>query len=60
MSNSNVLIPQGEDKIIIELSVKEAMALTGVRFFADHESVLDARKKIKESVDEKLKEINLQ
>ncbi len=57
---NNVLIPQAEEKITIELSVKEAMALTGVRFHADHESALDARKKIKDSVDEKLRAINLQ
>lgn len=55
MMNSNVTIPQGEEKITIELSVKEAIALTGVRFNANHDLVLDARKKVKESIDEKIK-----
>ena len=53
--SSNVMIPQGEEKITIELSIKEAIALTGVRFNQNHDLVLDARKKIKESVEEKMK-----
>jgi hypothetical protein len=55
MMNSNVMIPQGEEKITIELSVKEAIALTGVRFNNNHELVLDARKKVQQSIDDKLK-----
>ena len=54
--NSNVTIPQGNDKITVELSVKEALALTGIRFNENHDLVLDARKKLKESIDEKIKE----
>ena len=53
--NANVKIPQGEEKIVIELSLKEAIALTGVRFNNDHDLASDARKKIKESIDEKMK-----
>lgn len=53
--NSNVMIPHGEEKITIELSVKEALALSGVRFEHNHELVLDARKKVQQSIENKLK-----
>ncbi|MFW5435391.1 hypothetical protein [Paenibacillus apiarius] len=33
--NSAIHIPQGEEKITIELTVKEAMALAGQKFHAD-------------------------
>jgi hypothetical protein len=53
--SSNVMIPQGEEKIQVELSVKEAIALTGVRFNDNHELMLDARKKLQQSIEEKIK-----
>ncbi|HEY0827764.1 MAG TPA: hypothetical protein VGE40_06700 [Bacilli bacterium] len=53
--DSNVFIPDGDDKITIELTVKEAIALTGVRFNGDPNAVLDARKKLKHTLDDKLK-----
>lgn len=53
--DSNVFIPDGDDKIMVELTVKEAIALTGVRFNDDPNTVLDARKKLKHSLDDKLK-----
>lgn len=55
--NSNVMIPQGEEKITVELSVKEAIALTGVRFNNNHDLVLDARKKVQKSIEDKLKAV---
>ena len=51
---SNVMIPQGEEKITIELSVKEALALSGVKFAHNHELALDARKKVQQSIENKL------
>ncbi|MEX1031498.1 MAG: hypothetical protein WDZ91_15855 [Paenibacillaceae bacterium] len=53
--NSNVMIPHGEEKITIELSVKEALALSGVKFAHNHELALDARKKVQQSIENKLK-----
>ena len=55
MMSSNVMIPQGEEKIMVELSVKEAIALTGVRFHNNHELMLDARKKVQQSIEGKYK-----
>jgi hypothetical protein len=52
---SNVMIPHGEEKITIELSVKEALALSGVKFAHNHELSLDARKKVQQSIEDKLK-----
>lgn len=52
---SNVMIPHGEEKITIELSVKEALALSGVKFAHNHELSLDARKKVQQSIENKLK-----
>ncbi len=53
--NSNIMIPQGEEKITIELSVKEALALSGVKFAHNHDLALDARKKVQQSIEDKLK-----
>jgi|DewCreStandDraft_2_1066082.scaffolds.fasta_scaffold09073_3 hypothetical protein len=53
--NSNIMIPQGDEKITIELSVKEALALSGVRFAHNHELAVDARKKVQQSIENKLK-----
>ena len=30
--NEEIMIPQGDEKVMVELTVKEAMALTGIRF----------------------------
>jgi hypothetical protein len=53
--DSNVMIPHGEEKITIELSVKEALALSGVKFAHNHELALDARKKVQQSIENKFK-----
>lgn len=52
--NSNVSIPKGDDKIVVELTVKEAIALSGVRFNEDPALVFEARKKLKHFVEDKL------
>lgn len=41
-------IPYGDEKITVELTVKELMALTGVRFHNNHGVEVSARKKINE------------
>lgn len=51
---SQVKIPHGEEKIKVELTVKEAIALTGVRFNDEPKLKLDAYKKLKETINQKL------
>jgi hypothetical protein len=46
MEMSSVKIPRGDDKITVELTVKELMALAGIRFHGDHRLEIDARKKL--------------
>ncbi|WP_424767180.1 hypothetical protein [Paenibacillus sp. sgz302251] len=41
-------IPHGENTITVELTVKELMALTGVRFHNNHSVEISARKKLNE------------
>ncbi|MFC6229211.1 hypothetical protein ACFQI7_15440 [Paenibacillus allorhizosphaerae] len=43
-----------EKKISVELTVNEALALTGVRFPQNHQLEVDAMHKIKKSLDEQL------
>jgi hypothetical protein len=53
--SSQVRIPQGDDKITVELTVKEAMALsTGVRFNQNRKLKSDAQTKIRLSLEQKL------
>jgi hypothetical protein len=51
--DNQVTIPNGEQKITLELTVKEALALTGTRFLAPN-VVLDARKKVKSTIDKQV------
>ncbi|MCM3338545.1 hypothetical protein M3650_07840 [Paenibacillus sp. MER TA 81-3] len=50
MMNSAFHIPQGEEKITIELTVKEAMALTGQKFHEDSSVKSEAMRKLHEVV----------
>jgi hypothetical protein len=54
MSNNFVQIPQGEEIIRIEMTVKEALALTGTKFNQNHKLETDAIKKVKQSLEDKL------
>ncbi|WP_187385756.1 hypothetical protein [Gorillibacterium timonense] len=51
-----VAIPQGEKKVTVELTVKEAMALGGYRFNDDPHLRTDARKRVLDSLDKTLLE----
>lgn len=44
--NPSIKIPHGDDKVTVELTVKELMALTGVRFPDNHHLEVAARKKL--------------
>ncbi len=46
-------VPQGEEKVTIELTVKEAMALTGVRFNNNPEVLPNAKKKLIKKLEQK-------
>ncbi len=48
--NSQVKIPGGDELITVELTLKEAIALSGIRFHDEPHLVLDARKKLKRRV----------
>ena len=46
-------IPNGDETIKVELTVKEAIALTGVHFHFDPAMLTDARRKLLASLEEK-------
>ncbi|CAM3666289.1 hypothetical protein [Marinicrinis lubricantis] len=50
--NSQVKVPKGDEKITIELTVKEAIALTGVRFNGEPQLKRAATKKLMEQLDQ--------
>lgn len=47
-------IAQGEDRIVIELTLKEALALAGDKFIMNHQLETQAVKKLKRSIENKL------
>ena len=51
---TNVAVPHGEEKIVIELTVKEAIALTGVKFNEQPNLLPNARRKLLETVEGKV------
>ncbi|WP_409344602.1 hypothetical protein [Paenibacillus sp. MBLB4367] len=52
--NTQVTIPQGEEMITVKLSVKEAIALSGVRFNQQPKLAADARKKLKKALEHEM------
>ena len=53
--SAQVQIPNGEETIMVELTVKEAIALSaGVRFH-DESVALDAKKKLKKTLENKFR-----
>jgi hypothetical protein len=51
--NTSVRIPQGDDMIKVELTVKEAMALAGVKFPNNHIIEVSARKKLNHIIEDR-------
>lgn len=49
---NSIKIPQGEQKITVELTVKEMMALAGIRFHGNHGLEVAARRKLNEVLEE--------
>jgi hypothetical protein len=52
--NSSLHIQQGEELIHLEMTVKEALALSGVKFPQNHKLETDAVKKLKQSIENKI------
>lgn len=50
--NNNLKIPHGEDKVKVELTVKELMVLAGARFPNNHMIEVNARKKLNEVLEQ--------
>lgn len=49
-----ITVPHGEETVMVELTVKEAIALTGIKFIEQPELLPSARKKLKETVTNKV------
>ncbi|MEC0230209.1 hypothetical protein [Paenibacillus alba] len=54
MGQNSVQILQGEELIRVEMTVKEALALTGAKFNQNHKLETDAIKKVKQTLEDKL------
>jgi len=48
---SNVKIPQGDDTLKVELTIKEAMALAGIKFHSNHSVEVSAKRKLQDALD---------
>ncbi|MBD2844237.1 hypothetical protein IDH44_03470 [Paenibacillus sp. IB182496] len=48
--NTTVKIPQGDSTVTVELTVKEVMALAGIKFYNNHRVEVDARRKLNEAL----------
>jgi len=49
--NTTLKIPQGDEKVMVELTVKELMSLAGARFHGNHRIEISARKKLNEALE---------
>jgi hypothetical protein len=47
-------IAHGEDRIVVELTLREALALSGDKFLMNHQLETQALKKLKRSIEKKL------
>jgi hypothetical protein len=50
----NMMIPHGEEMVTVELTLKEAMALSGYRFNQNAKQLAFARRKVKKALDRKI------
>jgi hypothetical protein len=50
--NTVVRIPQGDDTLKVELTVKEAMALAGIKFHNNHTIEVSAKKKLNHIIED--------
>jgi hypothetical protein len=52
--NSSLHFPQGEELIRVEMTVKEALALSGAKFPLNHKLETEAIRKLKQSIENKI------
>lgn len=50
----SVMFPQSEQKVTVELTLKEAMALTGYRFPHNPQQLVNACSKVKKALDKEM------
>ncbi|SFE43683.1 hypothetical protein SAMN05216378_3109 [Paenibacillus catalpae] len=50
-------IPHGDEKVTVELTVKELMALSGIRFHNNHHIEVSARKKLNEVIENTYRDV---
>ncbi|MBB6633632.1 hypothetical protein [Cohnella thailandensis] len=48
---STVKIPQGDDTMKVELTIKEVMALAGIKFHSNHNVEVSAKRKLQDALD---------
>ncbi|OXS58389.1 hypothetical protein B1A99_14365 [Cohnella sp. CIP 111063] len=58
--NTSVRIPQGDDTVKVELTVKEVLALAGAKFPNNHSIEISARKKLNHVIEDHYLEENKQ
>ncbi len=49
---NNIKIPKGNEEITVHLTVKELLSLSGDKFNQDHSTLIAARKKIRQQVEQ--------
>ena len=47
-----VRIPHGDDTLKVELTLKEVMALSGIKFHGNHKIGVSAKKKLQEALED--------
>jgi hypothetical protein len=47
-----IRIPQGNDTVKVELTLKEVMALSGIKFHDNHSVEVSAKKKLQHALDD--------
>jgi hypothetical protein len=52
--NTNLSVPQGEQVVTVQLTLKEAMALSGYRFNQNTKQLAGARRKVQRALDNQL------
>lgn len=50
----NMMIPHGDETVTVELTLKEAMALSGYRFNQNAKQLAFARRKVKKALDRQM------
>jgi hypothetical protein len=49
---NNIKIPNSNENVTLSLTVKEILSLSGDKFNQDHSTLIEARKKIKQQLEQ--------